>query len=744
MQLRFTFLTPLLIFIFVSTQAQNTSPYWSVAGNSNTDLDGKLGTTNAIPLNLVTNNQPRIRIDHNGRIGIGFTTTPVTLFQVNGFGSFGNRVTSTNATRALNLVDTAAVMRIIRVHSTFAPAVELMSRTTADGPNVTYWDFYAEPRDASFRIRDRVGGGSGLDRLMIASTGNVGIGTTSPNASAMLDLTSTTKGMLTPRMTLAQRNAIAAPARGLLIFQTDNTPGFYYYDGGWKPISLSSGANTSLSNLTAPTSINVDLLPINSNVQNLGSTFMGWKNLYLTGGVYLNNELFMHTQGEKNTFVGRSVGTSVITDYYSYGIANTGVGGQALYSLTSGNYNTAIGYAALQYNTTGISNTASGFRALNFNTTGSNNTANGLFALQYNTTGSHNTANGIYALEKNITGNRNTASGYGALYYNTEGSNNTASGDGALQYNTAGNNNTAFGYDAGVPNDRGNLINTTAIGAHARVDASNKVRIGNDAIISIGGQVNWTAFSDGRYKRNIKEDVQGLSFINSLRPITYNVDVQGLNALHNRGRKQPDNEKKGGEDEKMKIPMKESEEKASRIKYSGFVAQEVEKAAKMLNYEFSGVDKPQTEGGLYGLRYSDFVVPLVKAVQELSKENEELKKKAEKVHDLEARLMKLETLLSQSNGNRLSVKVTSAYLEQNTPNPSRGVTTIRYHLPEGTSSARLTLTNSKGQLIKTVNLNDKGAGQMNLDTSTLSTGVYNYTLWVQGSEVDTKKLVITR
>ena len=52
-----------------------------------------------------------------------------------------------------------------------------------------------------------------------------------PNSSAMLDVTSTTKGFLTPRMTSAQRTAISSPATGLIVYQTDGTDGFYYYDG---------------------------------------------------------------------------------------------------------------------------------------------------------------------------------------------------------------------------------------------------------------------------------------------------------------------------------------------------------------------------------------------------------------------------------------------------------------------------------------------------------------------------------
>jgi hypothetical protein len=60
---------------------------------------------------------------------------------------------------------------------------------------------------------------------------SVGIGTNVPDASAMLDVTSNTKGLLIPRMTEAQKLAIVLPATGLLIWQTDATPGFYYNSG---------------------------------------------------------------------------------------------------------------------------------------------------------------------------------------------------------------------------------------------------------------------------------------------------------------------------------------------------------------------------------------------------------------------------------------------------------------------------------------------------------------------------------
>tara|TARA_B110000503_G_scaffold10620_1_gene14482 strand:- start:330 stop:794 length:465 start_codon:yes stop_codon:yes gene_type:complete len=64
-----------------------------------------------------------------------------------------------------------------------------------------------------------------------ATSAQVGIGTETPNSSSLLELSSTSKGLLVPRMEEAQKNAISSPAQGLLIFQTNGTVGFYSYDG---------------------------------------------------------------------------------------------------------------------------------------------------------------------------------------------------------------------------------------------------------------------------------------------------------------------------------------------------------------------------------------------------------------------------------------------------------------------------------------------------------------------------------
>jgi Collagen triple helix repeat (20 copies) len=69
--------------------------------------------------------------------------------------------------------------------------------------------------------------------LSLTLTAQVGIGTNSPDVSSALDIQSNSQGVLLPRMTESQRGMIPSPATGLLVYQTDGTPGFYLYNGGW-------------------------------------------------------------------------------------------------------------------------------------------------------------------------------------------------------------------------------------------------------------------------------------------------------------------------------------------------------------------------------------------------------------------------------------------------------------------------------------------------------------------------------
>jgi trimeric autotransporter adhesin len=288
----------------------------------------------------------------------------------------------------------------------------------------------------------------------------IGIGTTTPAASSKLDVTSTTSGFLAPRMTTSQKNAINSPAIGLMVYQTDSTAGFYYYEGTSWNLLASSTRGIPYSGATGAVNLGAYDLTVNG----------------LTVG---------HGGGGLSS--------------------NTAIGYQSLTTNSLGDYNTTNGYQTLYYNTTGSYNTATGHEALYSNTTGGTNTATGLQALYSNTTGSQNTANGNYALYSNTTGYANTANGAGALYDNNTGINNTALGHQAGSFITTGSNNTAIGTDAQVPT----------------ATASNQVRIGDANVTYAGVQVAWTITSDKRWKSNIQNSNLGLDFISKLRPVSY-------------------------------------------------------------------------------------------------------------------------------------------------------------------------------------------------------------------------------
>ncbi len=139
---------------------------------------------------------------------------------------------------------------------------------------------------------------------------------------------------------------------------------------------------------------------------------------------------------------------------------------------------------------------------------------------------------------------------------------------------------------------------------------------GNSSVNWIGGQVNWSTYSDRRFKKDIREDVVGLDFISRLRPVSYKLKyadtIRGLDPLSPRFHK----------------------------RWTGFLAQQVYRAAKQSGYNFSGVNPGQRSG----LRYAEFVVPLVKAVQEQQTQIQTMEHKNE---EIKTELLKLKEELEQ-------------------------------------------------------------------------------------------------
>jgi hypothetical protein len=352
---------------------------------------------------------------------------------------------------------------------------------------------------------------SSLIVTFFANAQNVGIGTNTPHASAQLDITSSSKGVLVPRMRSTARNLIASPATGLLVYDND-TNSFWFWSGtAWQNISplfagwalLGNSGTSPATNFIGTTDNNSLVFKVNNQkagyvgIQaNDGNIFWGYQSgnnntAYSNVGIgvkalYSNinisnlvaigdSSLFTNTSGALNTAIGskslflNTTGNlNTATGAYSLyanttGQPNTAYGAYALFSNTTGYNNIAIGYQALLTNSTGNRNTASGTQSLFSNTTGETNTANGFAGLFKNETGISNTANGAYTLGSNTSGNNNTANGFGALFQNTTGYSNVAIGVNALYSNTAAYNVVAIG-DSALFNNTSGLYNT-AVGS---------------------------------------------------------------------------------------------------------------------------------------------------------------------------------------------------------------------------------------------------------------------------------------
>jgi len=153
---------------------------------------------------------------------------------------------------------------------------------------------------------------------------SVGIGTASPNASAQLDVSSTTKGFLMPRMTSAQRTAIATPAAGLMVYETTTSSVWVYNGSSWLQIAsggvspwIVSGTNIYNSNTgnvgvgtTVPTSkfhiagtalIENGTLDISDNVPTVklkdGSTLLGFLKIQSGGDLHLGTYVTSNPTG---------------------------------------------------------------------------------------------------------------------------------------------------------------------------------------------------------------------------------------------------------------------------------------------------------------------------------------------------------------------------------------------------------------------------------------------------------------
>ncbi|MBD2702740.1 tail fiber domain-containing protein [Spirosoma sp. BT702] len=499
------------------------------------------------------------------------------------------------------------------------------------------------------------------------------------------------RGLLSPVVSTTQRDQIQSPAKGLLIFNTSTNQIEVNTGSPTAPVwsaggSANSGANawnlngnpnlTSSSYLGTPTTPG-QVIPINFKINNGRAGYIDAVKFNLAFGALTLNEAStgqgntalggftlqaMNTNASFNTAVGyramfanltgfANVASGSFTlEHNTTGHDNTAMGNGALRENTGGNYNTAIGTGALVDNTTGFENVSIGGASLRYNNTGYSNVAVGQDALTYNTNGANNVAVGSSALY-NSASNDNVAVGTLVMFNNTTGRSNTALGVLAGQNNTVGgynvflginagvnnaglsSNNTYVGVNAGVSSSAVTTNNSSSLGYEARVNADNQIQLGNINITSLRCKVQLTVTSDKRIKENVQSNVPGLNFITKLNPVTYNI-----NKLK----------------EAQLIGYTSDDIQEDRSLHTGFLAQDVETAAKSVGYDFEGIHTEKggtaAEGGkYYTLGYSLFVVPLVQAVKDLNSEVETLKAKLQKqesdYNQLAAQVKQMQALL---------------------------------------------------------------------------------------------------
>jgi trimeric autotransporter adhesin len=365
--------------------------------------------------------------------------------------------------------------------------------------------------------------------LLLSSVHSQSVGINSdgsiPHSSAALDIKSSNKGLLVPRLSLSSETdatTISSPQTSLLVFNTNaslpNGIGFYFWNGSqWSKLpttnnlsnfswGLSGNSGTEDANFIGTT----DSRPLIFKTDNI----LSGKIEPTRDNVFFGQSAGLLTTGQNNTFFGHLAGSNNTSAPH-----NTGIGRGALRANTTGAQNTAVGSAALDANTTGQFNIALGVAALRVNTTGSQNTGLGTRSLFTNTTGSYNLAIGNATLYNNTTGSRSIAIGDSALYNQTvpgfSGS-NLAIGFDALFNTTTGFNNTAVGYKT----------------LYSNINSNYNAAFGSVALESNTGNKN-SAFGNQALQSNLDADDNSAFGYQALRANTtgFNNSAFGAGAL---------------------------------------------------------------------------------------------------------------------------------------------------------------------------------------------------------------------
>lgn len=315
--------------------------------------------------------------------------------------------------------------------------------------------------------------------------------------------------------------------------------------------------------------------------------------------------------------VAVGVNSTAFTTYTSGGYltpqGNTVFGYRGGFNVSMRGGCTLIGYDAGQTGEPGYGCTFMGFQAgltVNANAGGDGgelNTLMGFWSGRLMTSGASNSNYGNRSGENVTTGSENTCLGSNAGAGVTSADQNTWCGTGSA-VNLNGNLNSGLGYNAGVQGSAQTYSNVTCLGANSTVTGSNQLQLGGAGTTSYSfGAVQDR--SDLRDKTDVRDTALGLAFINGLRAVDFRWDMRS----------------------EYEEGIRDGSKARKRF-HHGLIAQEVKRVSDELGVDFGGYQDHAIAGGqdVLSLGYTEFVAPLIKAVQELSAQVQDLQRRLEK------------------------------------------------------------------------------------------------------------------
>lgn len=329
---------------------------------------------------------------------------------------------------------------------------------------------------------------------------------------------------------------------------------------------------------------------------------------------------------------------------------------------------------------------------------------------------------GLYARSFNYSGPQSSGRSYGV---NAIAGNATSGYNYSLLGYLAGENNGAAVYGT---TSSGSSLGENTGGKFAgyflgRVYIDNYLSVGNknsSYAVDVTGTVRATTFletSDSRLKYNIKNiDKSAVNTLSKLRGVSYSLKYPE--------RKEVSRVAAIGDTAKANSQNAVIDSTSFERQHRGFLAQEVKEVFPELVYE----DKD----GSLSIDYIGLIPVIVEAIkgqsQTISDQNDVINELKEKLN----------------NVNNAASLTTSSILYQNTPNPFNVATQISYFIPEKSSSAFIYVFNMQGESIMTKKVDSFGKSSIIINGTDLNPGIYLYSLVVDGKEIDTKRMILTK